>query len=231
MMATRTEKQSTTHEIELIDWGRRPYREAWDAQRERVEQRQRGDVANALILVEHDPVYTYGARPGASNHLLWDDSLRTLYGIDLVRTNRGGDITYHGPGQIVGYPILDLRPVQDLHRYLRSLEQVLINALGTLGLATSRREGKTGIWLQDRKIAAIGVAVKSWISWHGFALNVRTDLKPFEGIVPCGITDGTVTSMEKELGAACPEIEEVKEVLSAEFRQIFSPEYFEKARS
>jgi lipoyl(octanoyl) transferase len=137
----------------------------------------------------------------------------------VVKSNRGGDITYHGPGQIVGYPIVSLATRRDLHAYLRFLEQVLIDALGSLGLAVTRREGMTGIWLGQRKIAAIGVAVRRWVAYHGFALNVAPDLAHFGGIVPCGIdsNDGTVTSMRAELGRVV-DLAEVKTVLAREFR-------------
>ena len=134
----------------------------------------------------------------------------------MVRTNRGGD-AYHGPGQVVGYPIVSLAHRPDLHAYLRFLEEVLINSLGCLGLAAGRRPGQTGIWLGSRKIAAIGVAVRRWVTYHGFALNVNPDLGHFAGIVPCGIPakDGTVTSIQAELGRA-PEAAEVKNILAAE---------------
>jgi lipoyl(octanoyl) transferase len=199
-----------------VDWGRTRYTPAWRRQEDFVARRLAGEVSDTLIFTEHEPVYTIGVRLGAARNLLWDPAELARRGIDLVETNRGGDITYHGPGQIVGYPIIDLTPRRDLHAYLRFLEQVLINALGSLGLAADRRPGKTGIWLGPRKIAALGVAVKRWVTYHGFALNVNTDLTPFAGIVPCGITDGTVTSLQQELGRAF-DLTEVKQVLASEF--------------
>jgi lipoyl(octanoyl) transferase len=199
-----------------VDWGRTRYTPAWRRQEDLVARRLAGDIGDTLIFTEHEPVFTIGVRLGAARNLLWDAAELARRGIDLVETNRGGDITYHGPGQIVGYPILDLTPRKDLHAYLRFLEQVLINALGRLGLAADRRPGKTGIWLGSRKIAALGVAVKRWVTYHGFALNVNTDLTPFAGIVPCGITDGTVTSLQQELGRGF-DLAEVKPVLAAEF--------------
>jgi lipoyl(octanoyl) transferase len=199
-----------------VDWGRTRYTLAWRRQESFVARRLAGEVSDTLIFTEHEPVYTIGVRLGAARNLLWDPAELARRGIDLVETNRGGDITYHGPGQIVGYPIIDLTPRKDLHAYLRFLEQVLINALGSLGLAADRRPGKTGIWLGPRKIAALGVAVKRWVTYHGFALNVNTDLTPFAGIVPCGITDGTVTSLQQELGRAF-DLAEVKQVLASEF--------------
>jgi lipoyl(octanoyl) transferase len=199
-----------------LDWGRTAYTDAWRRQEALVAQRLAGEVGDTLVFTEHDPVYTLGVRPGAESHLVWTKADIAKRGIALVETNRGGDITYHGPGQIVGYPIVDLKPHQDLHAYLRFLEQVLINSLGSIGLAAARRPGKTGIWLGSRKIAAIGVAVKRWVTFHGFALNVDNDLGPFAGIVPCGITDGAVTSLAQELGRAFDPAE-VKQVLAAEF--------------
>ena len=149
-----------------------------------------------------------------------EDKLADL-GIETFQSNRGGDITYHGPGQLVGYPILSLQHRRDLHAYLRDLEEAVIRALRHFGLESTRREGKTGIWLETRKICAIGVAVKSWVTYHGFALNVDPDLSHFNGIVPCGITDGTVTSMKRELGQQV-EIESVKAALAVELNALFA---------
>jgi len=202
-----------------VDWGRTSYRLAWERQNALVTRRQASEISDTLVLTEHDPVYTLGARRGAEQHLLWSASQLEQTGIELVKTNRGGDITYHGPGQLVGYPIISLNHHRDLHAYLRNLEQVLINALGSLGLAAARREGKTGIWLAERKIAAIGVAVKRWVTLHGFALNVDPDLAPFTGIVPCGIApgEGSVSSLARELGPHAPPMDTVKQVVAAEF--------------
>ncbi len=207
-------------EIEIIDWGRTDYREAFDLQKERVDARKAGRCPDALIFTEHNPVFTMGLRKGAAAHLVWDEAACTERGIDVIPTNRGGDITYHGPGQIVGYPVVSLQQRRDLHAYLRDLEEVLIRTLRHFDLEAGRRPGKTGIWLATRKIAAIGVAVKSWITYHGFALNVAPDLGHFEGIVPCGITDGTVTSMAHELGFSIDSAE-VKAALAVEFRELF----------
>lgn len=201
-----------------LDWGRTRYAEAWARQDELVARRIAGEVGDTLVFTEHEPVYTIGLRSGADSHLVWQAEQLAREGIEVVKTNRGGDITYHGPGQIVGYPIVSLVPRKDLHEYLRFLEQVLINSLGTLGLAASRRPGKTGIWLGPRKIAALGVAVRRWVAYHGFALNVNANLAHFGGIVPCGISaaDGTVTSLQAELGRAF-DLDEVKAVLAREF--------------
>jgi len=209
--------------IAIENWGRTRYAASTEHQLKRVQQRRDGEIGDTLIFTEHEPVYTIGRRKDARQNLLLDEAALAAQGFDLAETTRGGDITYHGPGQLVGYAILDLNHRKDLHRYLRDLEQVLINALMTLGLAASRREGKTGIWLQDRKIAAIGIAVTRWISYHGFALNVSPDLTHFSGIIPCGIaaTDGSVTSLLKELGDLCPPMDEVKQVVAAEFEAVF----------
>lgn len=206
---------------ETLDWGNLPYREAWERQATRLRLRQEEEVPDALIFVEHPPVFTLGVRRGATDHLVWTEEQCRLHGIDVVQTNRGGDITYHGPGQIVGYPIIGLHHYRNLHGYLRLLEQTLINAIGCQGLAATRRSGKTGIWIGDRKVAAIGVAVKRWVTCHGFALNLNNDLEPFSGIVPCGITDGSVTSVQRELGITI-DPDEMKSILSTEFWKLFA---------
>ena len=200
-----------------IDWGRTRYRDAWHRQDELVAARLAGTAPDTLVFTEHEPVFTLGARSGASRHLVWTPPQLAAEGIEVVETNRGGDITYHGPGQIVGYPIVSLDQRHDLHAYLRFLERVLIDSVAHYGLAAARREGKTGIWLGTRKVAAIGVAVKRWVAHHGFALNVTTNLGHFAGIVPCGIVDGTVTSLAAELGPRCPSMDEVRAALAAEF--------------
>jgi lipoyl(octanoyl) transferase len=207
--------------LTTVDWGRTRYADAFARQDALVTQRIAGEIGDTLVFTEHEPVFTIGLRGGAEAHLVWSDAELTREGVEVVKTNRGGDITYHGPGQIVGYPIISLATHKDLHAYLRFLEQVLINALGSLGLAAARREGKTGIWLGKRKIAAIGVAVRRWVTYHGFALNVNANLSHFGGIVPCGIsaTEGTVTSMHRELAQPVDETE-VKSVLDAEFRAL-----------
>ncbi len=202
-----------------LDWGRTRYAEALRAQEELVARRIAGEIGDTLVFTEHDPVFTVGLRAGAGAHLVWPTDRLAREGIEVAPTNRGGDITYHGPGQIVGYPIVSLASRKDLHAYLRFLEQVLINSLLHLGLPNAaRREGKTGIWLGPRKIAALGVAVRRWVTYHGFALNISPDLTHFGGIVPCGIpaTDGTVTSLDAELGYITP-LDEVRTILAREF--------------
>lgn len=181
---------------------------------------------NYLLFCTHPHVYTLG-KSGHMEHLLLNDSRLKELDISFYRTNRGGDITYHGPGQIVGYPILDLEHFfTDLGKYMRSLEEVIIRALARFGIAGSRLPGATGVWLDPdnpsraRKICAMGVRCSRWITIHGFALNVNTELKYFDYIVPCGISDKAVTSMEKELGMKIEE-NEVKTVLREEFAAVF----------
>jgi lipoyl(octanoyl) transferase len=209
-----------------VDWGRTGYAEALQRQEDWVARRNAGELGDTLVFTEHEPVFTLGVRKDADRNLLWNDEELRRHGIARHATNRGGDVTYHGPGQVVGYPIVNLAPRKDLHAYLRFLEQVLIDSVGQFGLAAGRNPGKTGLWLGPRKIAAIGVAVKKWTSFHGFALNVNTDLAPFRGIIPCGIAaaDGTVTSMHLELGRTL-DVDEVKRVLSTRFWQML-PEFF-----
>lgn len=205
---------------QTLDWGTCAYDVALERQLELVKARQQGEIGDTLVFVEHPPVYTIGRRIGANQHLLWDENRLREEGIQLFETTRGGDITYHAPGQLVGYPIVDLTAYKDLHGWLRFLEEVLMRTIWTFGLVAGRREGKTGIWLEDRKIAAMGVAVKQWVTYHGFALNVNVDLSGFNGIVPCGITDGSVTSLQKELGIEIP-LSDVKSVFTVEFWKLF----------
>ncbi|GHC00368.1 lipoyl(octanoyl) transferase LipB [Cerasicoccus arenae] len=209
--------------IALQDWGRTRYREAYDKQLTLVQQRRDNLIGDTLVFTEHEPVYTIGRRRDARQNLLLDAQALAERGIDLVETTRGGDITYHGPGQLVGYAIISLDHRRDLHQFLRDIEQALINALGTLGLAADRRKGLTGIWLEQRKIAAIGIAVSRWVSYHGFALNVDPNLADFGGIIPCGITstEGSVTSLSAELNDLYPSMNEVKSVVFAEFKKTF----------
>jgi lipoyl(octanoyl) transferase len=177
-----------------------PYGDALALQKSLVEQRRAGEIPDQLLLLEHPHVITLGTSSSDANVLV-DDEQRRLLGIELFETGRGGDVTYHGPGQLVGYPIIDLKPERcDLHRYVRDIEESLIRALWEFDLLCGRKEGLTGVWLDDQKIAAIGVRVSSgWITSHGFALNVNTDLAFFDAIVPCGIREHGVTSMQRAL--------------------------------
>lgn len=207
--------------LEVVDWGRTAYNKAFERQKSLVDRRLEGTVTDTLVFTEHNPVYTVGLRKGAASHLKWNAETLAFKGIEYAKTNRGGDITYHGPGQIVCYPIISLRKRPDLHAFLRDLEETVIRTLAHFNLPSSRREGKTGIWMENRrKICAIGVAVRSWVTYHGFALNVCPDLTHFSGIVPCGIRDGTVTSMEAELNRI-PDSGAIKERLFVEFRRVF----------
>jgi len=201
-----------------------PYAAALDLQKRLVEQRRNGEVPDQLLLLEHPHVITLGTSSHESNVLV-DDEQRRLLGIELFETGRGGDVTYHGPGQLVGYPILDLKPDRcDLHGYVRDIEAALIRALARFGLECGRKEGLTGVWLGDEKIAAIGVRVSSgWITSHGFALNVNTDLSWFDSIIPCGITDATVTSMQAIAGCGF-DMREVQDALIATFSSVFDVE-------
>lgn len=178
-----------------------PYADALELQADLVVRRRAGEIPDTLVLLEHPHVITRGTGTDES-HILADEPRRRAMGIDLFDAGRGGDVTYHGPGQLVGYPILDLKPDRkDLHRYLRDLEGMLIEVLAGWGVEGRREEGLTGVWTPGGKIAAIGVRVSSgWITSHGFALNVSTDLAYFDTIVPCGIADRTVSTLEAELG-------------------------------
>ena len=184
-------------QLDILDRGLVPYREALEFQRALARDRIAGRLGHdVLILLEHPPVVTLG-RGSHAEHVL------SAEGIDVVEVERGGDVTYHGPGQLVGYPIFDLKGFkQDLHWYLRTLEQALIEGLAILGIPAERNPGYTGVWTKGRKIASIGVHVKQWVTWHGFALNVTTELGAFDRIVPCGIQDVVMTSVAKETGNA-----------------------------
>ena len=219
-MSTQMSFFSLKSHIEVFDWGHTHYKKALEKQQAIVDRRIHGLVEDTLIFTEHAPVYTIGRRKNAHQHLLWSDSELKTRGIDVVYTNRGGDITYHGPGQTVGYAIISLNKRRDLHEYLRNLEEVVIRTLKTFDLNASRRSGKTGIWLGTRKICAIGIAVRNWVTYHGFALNINPDLDHFSGIVPCGITDGSVTSLYKESGLNI-DSEIVKNRLTVEFKNVF----------
>jgi lipoyl(octanoyl) transferase len=225
------------------DLGVMGYTEAWEYQetllKQNVEiktryhsaqQKQRkNSTTNYLLFVEHPPVYTLG-KTGHEENILLDETELQDRGILFVRTNRGGDITFHGPEQIVGYPILDLEKFgTDIGKYLRNLEEIVIRTLADYGIKGDRSSGETGVWLQpgivgrERKIAAFGVRCSRWITMHGFAFNVNTDLEYFEGIVPCGIKNKQVTSLARELGRQI-NLGEVKEKLKIHFEEVFEAE-------
>jgi len=206
--------------LDVKDLGRMRYGDALAVQQDLVEQRKRGLVPDQLLFVEHPHVITQGRNGHAENLLASDEAMRSA-GIEYFPTNRGGDITYHGPGQIVGYPILDLREwKRDVGAYLRAIEQVIIEALADFDIAGGRVPGCTGVWVDGKKVAAIGVHISRWVTSHGFALNHTTDLRYFQYIVPCGLTK-PVTSMQ-ELGSGSSR-EQVLAALSAGFAQQFHP--------
>ena len=207
--------------LEVRDLGLIPYAEALALQSDLVGRRRIGDIPDQLLLLQHPHVITLGTASSRS-HVLADESRRRELGIDLVDVGRGGDVTYHGPGQLVGYPILDLKPDRkDVHRYLRDLEAVLIRTLDEMGIRGKPVPGLTGVWVDGRKIAAIGVRVSSgWITSHGFALNVSNDLSFFETIVPCGIQNVSVTSVSEEVGRPIG-VPEILGIVSKAFSEIF----------
>ena len=199
------------------------YQAALDLQADLVERRKRGEISNQLLLLEHPPVITLGvrARRDTPNVLETPESLAAK-GVALFESGRGGDVTYHGPGQLVGYPILDLRPDRcDVHRYVRDLEEVLIRAVAEFGIAAERVPGLTGIWVDRNKLAAIGVRISRWVTSHGFALNVNTDLSQFDLIVPCGIADRGVTSLQRLLGRRVS-MDEVEDAVIRAFQAVFA---------
>jgi lipoyl(octanoyl) transferase len=212
--------------LRILDWGRTTYHVAVAQQEALQNARLAEKVGDTLVFTEHEPVFTVGLRSGASAHLVWDATQRAHEGVALAQTNRGGDITYHGPGQLVGYPIVSLGARRDLHAYLRFLEEMLIVSVSNWGLAATRREGLTGIWVGPRKLAAIGVSVRRWVTMHGFALNVAPELRHFEGIVPCGIlaSQGQVSSLAHELGERAPTLAAAQSVVGQTFATLW-PEF------
>lgn len=223
------------------DLGIRSYKDVWDYQEKLLaantdlkRNEQAENTVNKLLFVEHKPVYTLGKNGNKQNMLITEENLAKR-GIEYFEINRGGDITFHGPGQIVGYPIIDLDKFKtDLGWYLRSLEEVIILTIAEYGLKGERSKGETGVWLdtnikgKERKICAMGIKCSRWITMHGFALNVNTNLDYFNFIVPCGIVDKQVTSMQKELGREL-DFAEVQEKLKRNFEKVFSCELVETA--
>jgi lipoyl(octanoyl) transferase len=233
-------------QVSFKDLGNMRYKDTWDYQESLLKDnselkalfRKTGDLPpdaiptnHYLLFVEHPPVYTLG-KSGKADHLLINEETLTRRGIDFFHINRGGDITFHGPEQLVGYPILDLEKFKpDLGWYLRSLEEVIILTLAEYGLSGDRSPGETGVWLdphipgKERKICAMGIKCSRWITMHGFALNVNTDLNYFHDIVPCGIAGKQVTSMQKELGKSVP-MDEVKYLVKKNFERVFNCTFF-----
>jgi lipoyl(octanoyl) transferase len=217
---------TTAEMLSVRRLGRVGYAEGLELQQRLVEDRRAGRIDDTLLLLEHPPVITRGVKSrGKSPHIIASPEQLAAAGVDVFDTGRGGDVTYHGPGQLVGYPILDLRPDRcDVHRYVRDLEAALILALAAFGVAGVRVPGLTGVWAgprgREEKIAAIGVRISRWITSHGFALNVSTDLGHFGLIVPCGITDRGTTSLERLAGRNVP-IDDVQDQVVAAFATIF----------
>jgi lipoyl(octanoyl) transferase len=207
-------------DLTVIQLGRTDYKQCWDLQQRLHDRRVTGSLLDTLLLTEHDHVYTIG-KTGDENHLLADQAELLSRGVSVYHNDRGGDITYHGPGQLVGYPILDLNNhYLDLHRYLRDLEEVIIGTLREFGISSQRDSGYTGVWVGTEKICAIGVKTSRWVTMHGFALNVNTDLSFFARIIPCGIFEKGVTSMAQILGGAV-DGEVVATIVTKEFGRVF----------
>jgi lipoyl(octanoyl) transferase len=206
---------------QLRELGRIDYSKAFELQRQLVAERKQGLIGDQLLLLEHPHVVTLG-RNGHREHLLASEEILSRAGVSFYPTDRGGDITYHGPGQLVGYPILDLREwKRDVVGYVRAIEQVIIDMLGEYGIAAGRIPKLTGVWVEERKVAAIGVHISRWVTSHGFALNVNTDLSYFQYIVPCGLTK-PVTSMA-QLGCVA-DLSDVSRSLAQHFGRVFDCE-------
>jgi lipoyl(octanoyl) transferase len=229
-VGTKEDRAAIEPQIRQFDvrrLGRVGYGDGLELQARLVDERRSGAIGDTLLLLEHPPVITLGVktRGGTANIVATPEAL-AAEGVEVFETGRGGDITYHGPGQLVGYPILDLKPDRcDVHRYVRDIEEALIIALREFGIEGRRVEGRTGVWVgaagREEKIAAIGVRISRWITSHGFALNVSTNLKHFRLIVPCGITDRGVTSIERFLGRAVP-MSDVENAVVRGFEQAFN---------
>ena len=202
----------------ILDLGKSHYNDAWKLQKRLQSQRISGQIDDQLLLVEHFPVYTLGKNT-PKEHLLTKESDN----ISIIQTDRGGDITFHGPGQLVGYPILDLNQYKrSITWYMRELEQLIIDVLKEYDINAERKKGLTGVWIKGKKIAALGVRISKWVTMHGFSLNINPDLKYYQGIIPCGIKDYGVTSMADLLGNDVPDMSEIKDTLVQHFIAKFS---------
>jgi lipoyl(octanoyl) transferase len=221
-MPTDTSIAPASRTLEVRQLGCLGYEEALDLQQTLVDDRREDLIPDTLLLLEHPHVITLGARArGSRAHLVAGPEVLAARGVPVYEAGRGGDITYHGPGQIVGYPILDLRPDRcDVHRYVRDLEETLIRTAAAFGVPAARTPGLTGVWVGDRKLAAIGVRISRWITSHGFALNVQTDLTCFDLIVPCGIADRGVCSLESVTGRAISTAD-VAPIVASQFASVF----------
>ena len=202
----------------ILDLGKSHYNDAWKLQKRLQSQRISGQIDDQLLLVEHFPVYTLGKNT-PREHLLTKESDN----ISIIQTDRGGDITFHGPGQLVGYPILDLNQYKrSITWYMRELEQLIIDVLKEYDINAERKKGLTGVWVKGKKIAALGVRISKWVTMHGFSLNINPDLKYYQGIIPCGIKDYGITSMADLLGNDVPDMSEIKDTLVQYFIAKFS---------
>ena len=202
----------------ILDLGKSHYNDSWKLQKRLQSQRISGQIDDQLLLVEHFPVYTLGKNT-PKEHLLTKESDN----ISIIQTDRGGDITFHGPGQLVGYPILDLNQYKrSITWYMRELEQLIIDVLKEYDINAERKKGLTGVWVKGKKIAALGVRISKWVTMHGFSLNINPDLKYYQGIIPCGIKDYGVTSMADLLGNDVPDMSEIKDTLVQHFIAKFS---------
>lgn len=222
MAAVEATSRATHGALWVVSLGLREYPEALDIQRTVARARISGEIPeDVLLLVEHPPVVTLG-RSSKPQHLVATPELLAARGIALHEVERGGDVTLHAPGQLVGYPIVDLkRHKQDLHWYLRQVEEALIRGIAPFGITGERSAGFTGVWTQGRKLASIGVHARDWVTWHGFALNVSTDLELFDLIVPCGISAVEMTSVNRECAAGPPVVAEVATEVAAAFGKVF----------
>lgn len=209
-----------SRKLTYINLDRIDYLEAWELQKEVFNARLNDKIDDVLFLLEHPHTYTLG-KTAEKQNLVSSEKYLNKHNISVYEIDRGGDITYHGPGQIVGYPILDLAGWEkDTHKYLRALEEVIIKTCNAFNLKAGRNTDYTGVWIDDKKIAAIGIKVSRWITMHGFAFNINTDLSLYNGIIPCGITDKGVTSLQKELSKKI-DLTEVKNKIVDNFKEVF----------
>ena len=200
----------------ILDLGLSDYKETWNLQKQLQSKRISGEIEDHLLLVEHPPVFTLG-KNASKEHIIND-----LDGVSVIQTDRGGKITFHGPGQLVGYPILDLKYYKrSITWYMRELEQLVIDVLGEYDINASRKKGLTGIWVENKKIAALGVRISRWVTMHGFSLNINPDLSYYEYIIPCGIKEYGVTSMAKIMDSEVPTMTEIKIKMTKRFTNNF----------
>lgn len=207
--------------LEVRRLGLVPYADGLELQRGLVDDRKADRIPDTLLLLQHPHVLTIGVKKDGRSHILAPDHHLASLGVEVFETGRGGDVTYHGPGQLVGYPIIDLSPDRrDVHRYVRDLEAVMIRVCATYGIVADRVKGFSGAWIGDEKIGAVGVRISRWVTSHGFAFNVTTDINFFNLIVPCGIADRGVTSLAEKLGRA-PALSEVEDCFVGHFADVF----------